>query len=103
MATAGILTTPQLEEWLRSDPTKALIANLKERANWLELQRRQLYFPNEPFRTQEAIVGVDGHQAEIASLLQLFESVETLEDALNERYHERQRSLAGRLSGTGPT
>ena len=97
------LTTPQVEDWLRSAPTVALIASLKERAEWLEQQRRQLYFPNEPYRTQEAIAGVDGHQSEIENLIRLFDNVETLEDALNERYIERQRSMASRLSGAGQT
>ena len=97
------LTTPQVEDWLRSAPTVALIASLKERAEWLEQQRRQLYFPNEPYRTQEAIAGVDGHQSEIENLIRLFDNVETLEDALNERYIERQRNMASRLSGAGQT
>ena len=101
MASTKILTTPQVEDWLKSEPTVALIASLKERAEWLEQQRRQLYFPNEPFRTQEAIAGVEGHQSEIANLLSLFENVETLEDALNERHIERQRRMASRLSGAG--
>jgi len=97
------LTTPQVEDWLRSGPTVALIASLKERAEWLEQQRRQLYFPNEPYRTQEAIAGVEGHQSEIENLIRLFDNVETLEDALNERYIERQRNMASRLSGAGQT
>jgi len=101
MASVKPVQTAQVEEWLRSDVTRSVVANLKERAEWLELQRRGLYFPGEPYRTQEAIVGIDGHQAELDALIRLFDDFETLEKALNERFPESQRRVASGLPRAG--
>jgi hypothetical protein len=101
MASVKIVPTAQIEEWLRSDVTKALLRVLNERADWLEMARRGIFFPGEPNRTQEALCVVDGQQGEISHLLSILSNIESMEQTFYERLPEWQRSVAGRVSGTG--
>jgi hypothetical protein len=101
MASVKIVPTAQIEEWLRSDVTKALIRALNERADWLETARRGIFFPGEPHKTQEAICVVDGQQGEVEYLLTLMSSTDNLEQTFYERVAEWQRDMARRVSGAG--
>jgi hypothetical protein len=101
MASVKIVPTAQIEEWLRSDVTKALLRVLNERSDWLEQARRGIFFPGEPNRTQEAICVVDGQQGEVAHLLALMSNTDSMEQTFYERLPEWQRDMARRVSGTG--
>lgn len=98
----------QVEEWLKSPVTAAIVRLLDDRARSLHDLRAQTLVRGEPYRTHETLLDLAARQAEndgLADLLttptMLIREFEQSEEIVI--HGEYERYLAGGLSGAGET
>jgi hypothetical protein len=63
----------QIAEWFENPVTQRFHELLKKRLDEAYAQRAEVYFPGEPYKTQESKANLLGVEGELADLVQMFE------------------------------